>query len=270
MSAAKAGPVALALRREIRETVKALGLRMPKGFDIHTVGDQRLCSGFPAHHVQAVGQGWVDHGEWPFVAERPLRASDHCLSQAVGNVLLRIALEQRDAAMERVSKEDLALPWHITTTALTALSVSLRLATGLDLLDDDRTGLTGRIRQDTQISTDPVIRLRTGGMTETIAIDGEYPETVMQAMKGRPLREIVALPHSGRPEIEADIDELIVKEVLDMEDTDGVVRTSIRVDSGPLRCAARPPEGIDPTWLTVQTDGMRMLNKLLEDRKTNT
>lgn len=266
MSARKTGPVAATLRQQVRDVITELGYAMPKGFGVVTVGDGRLCSGFPAHALQEAGMGRVDHGEWPFVQDRPLRASNHCLEKAVGNVLLRIALERRDRAMEAACQSDHDQPWYVATTALGALCAGIRIAEGRDAFREDWDGLVRNAHQTEDMRGDTMVTIRAGGEIETITIMAEYPETIMQAMKGRPLRDLVALPDTGRAEIEADIDALTVFGVIDMADPDEGVKTQLLLRSGPLRCASRPPEGIDTSWLSVREEGMARLRALIEKR----
>lgn len=269
MSARRAGPVAAVLRRQIRDTVAELGYAMPRGFGVVTVGDGRLCSGFAAHKLQEAGMGRIDHGEWPFAGERPLRATDHCLEQAVRNVLLRIALERRDRAVEASSREEREGPWRVATTALGALCAGLRIADGRDAFREDRDGLVRGAHQTDEIWGRTAVTVQAGRATETISVMAEYPETVMQAMKGLPLRDLVTLPDSGRLEIEADIDALIVADVTGTQDAAGRVKTHLHMRSGPLRCAAPPPEGADTSWLTVRDEGLARLHDLLQRRRND-
>lgn len=257
---------AAALREEIRDAIAGIGMRMPKGFGIKVVGDGRLCSGFKAHHTQSAGEGRIDHGDWPFVAGRPLRAARECLAKAVDNVLMRIALEQRDEAIDRTQAiTDEA--WYAGVSPLGALNVSLRMNAGLPAFDVRPESLVGVDTQEAEASREPLVTIKTGRSHDVIILEGDYPETVLQNMIGRPLREIIVLPSCGRPDVDAAIHDLLVANATTREGFDDLPRLMIVVEAMRTFCAMNPPEDIDPTWLTVRPLGLAKLDDWLEDRK---
>lgn len=181
----------------------------------------------------------------------PFRGEEDIEAVIAMGVRHAMAMNRRDArarALEAGGHDVHRPPVHmVEASPLIALAWTL-VATG-------RAGIDGTVYIDNGqlLLRGTAIMSPEGGMaidgarTLIIPSDKAWPDTVLAAMTGRPLRDVVALPACGRPDIDEAVATLEITEA--SQDDREIV---MRVGSTPVLVLTEDDHGDDRTWLAME------------------